>query len=322
METVACQLCNSRKYTVQFSAYDYITNEAHVLVRCDNCNFSYVNPQPTVDQLQKYYPESYYGDDQFLYEKIDNFIRFKKIKELFPDTTGTILDIGCGKGLLLKALEDINWKVHGIELSETSALYAKKKLNIKIATQMLDTCNFPSNHFDLVTMFHSLEHMKEPKKILKEIHRVLSDDGILLIEVPKFDSLFSKLFKEKWFHLDLPRHLYHFENFSIKKILKDSGFQIIDHKNFAFFYDIFGNIQSCYNFICSKVNLFNDFNTKRLTIKSIKKFRHRNRIYLDLLFCHLTFPVFFLVMLLLSIVLSLFNQGGTLIILAQKHPTI
>ena len=122
--------------------------------------------------------------------------------------------------------------------------------------------------------------MKGPKGTLNAIYRILKEDGVLLVEVPKFDSIYAKIFKDKWFHLDVPRHLYYFEDETIGSLLKATGFAITRMRKFSFLYDVFGNIQSILNCLCSKMNLLNDLSTKRLTLRSLWREKKQKRLFL------------------------------------------
>lgn len=316
MEYSKCNLCGSNNLGKVFNAVDYITGELHGVIRCKECGLVFVNPQPDIKEIGRFYPDIYYGMEPFLYEKIDNFSRLRKIKRMYSPPC-KLLDIGCGKGLLLHSLKMKDFEVYGIELSENSARYAKEKLGINVKTKDIKDCEFQPDYFDVITMFHSLEHMKDPKQTLKAIHSILKNDGILIIEVPKFDSLYSRIFKDKWFHLDVPRHLYHFEEKTIKSMLKTTGFSIKKISNHSIIYDVFGNVQSLLNYLCSKMNILNDMSTNRLTFTSMW---HKNkRLIFDALLGYFLFPFIFTIFMVISMMLVPFNIGGTLIIYARKE---
>ena len=89
-------------------------------------------------------------------------------------------------------------------------------------------------------MFHSLEHIHDINRALEKINNSLIDDGILVIAIPNYDAYEKKIFKEKWIAYDAPRHLYHFNNVSVKKILERNNFKIIESK--PMYLDTFYNI--------------------------------------------------------------------------------
>jgi len=316
MKFVECDLCKSIGYTLVFESMDYITNTPQKVVRCQQCGLVYVNPQPDADELGDHYPRVYYGEEPFLYEKLDAYSRFKRIRN-FVTKGSTVLDIGCGRGLVLSRLKEIGCEVRGTELSDTSSKYAKNVLQLNIINRDLKDCGFNSDYFDVITMFHSLEHMISPLATLKEVYRILRPGGTLLVEVPDFGSIYSKIFKEKWFHLDVPRHLFHFTAHTLEKSLLTAGFSVFKQTRYAIMYDSFGALQSLLNYICLKSNLLNDFNTKRIKLKDNLSWSHK-RVLLDIIISLLFQTIFYIPLFVFSYFLSIFNVGGTLVLYARK----
>jgi SAM-dependent methyltransferase len=319
-EKVDCNLCGSKDSVLLFSATDYITKTEHFLVRCKQCGLAFVNPQPSSKDLFRFYPVLYYGDEPASYEKIDARSRFKKLRSVVQKNNGAILDIGCGKGLLLQMFKETGWNVAGIELSEESARYASEKLHIDVYTLLsdLEADNIDKiNSFDVITFFHSLEHVKDPLLYVKSAEKLLKSDGIMIIEVPRFNSLYSKVFKDTWFHLDVPRHLYHFEDQTLQKMMNSVGLHVFKKTKYALMYDSFGALQSILNSFCSRYNLLNDINTKRINVRDIMK-SGNTRLKADSV---MSFVAQFLVLPLLFIsaaFFALFNTGGTLCYYARK----
>lgn len=319
MKEVLCNLCGSgsSENILLFSTYDYITHTLHIVVKCKACGLVYVNPQPTEEELPKFYPETYYGNAPFLYEIVDARSRYKKFQRIVGKRTGKLLDVGCGKGLLLKLLKESGWEVIGTELSKESAKYANEVLGLKVFNQDIEECNFTDESFDLITFFHSLEHLINPLSTLKTIRRLLKDDGLLIVEVPRFHSLYFKIFKDKWFHLDVPRHLFHFDDQTLEKLLTTSGFKVFRKKKYAIMYDAFGALQSLLNYICSTPNLLNNINTKCIRVKDILKSKQK-KLMMDTIISFSLQPLLFPPLLLFAVFLSIFNIGGTLTYYAKK----
>jgi SAM-dependent methyltransferase len=138
---------------------------------------------------------------------------------------GNVLDVGCGTGGNLKALQDQGWKPHGIEISEVAAAHARELVTGHIHAGTLESAPFASQSFDLILMSHSLEHLPSPVEALRLVHRFLKNDGLLVVSVPNIESLEFMLFGPLWFQLDLPRHFYHFDKRSLSKIFAQAGFQ-------------------------------------------------------------------------------------------------
>ncbi len=138
---------------------------------------------------------------------------------------GKVLDVGCGAGGNLKTLQDQGWEPHGIEISEVAAAHARELVTGNIHTGTLESAPFSPQSFDLVFMSHSLEHLPSPVDALRRVHRLLKDDGLLVVSVPNVSSLEFKLFGRWWFPLDPPRHFYHFDKRSLSGFFTQAGFQ-------------------------------------------------------------------------------------------------
>lgn len=139
---------------------------------------------------------------------------------------GRLLDIGCGNGRFLSTMRKLGWQTHGVEKSPKASRYAREELHLDVNTGDLLDSKYQDNFFDVVTMWHSLEHLFEPLKTLKEIRRIIKNDGLLVVSVPNIDSFVARVFKTYWYGLQLPVHLVAFTTDSITKILKSAGFDV------------------------------------------------------------------------------------------------
>ncbi len=138
---------------------------------------------------------------------------------------GKILDIGCGNGRYLLTLKKQGWQTYGIEQNPKSSKYARDVLLLEVNTGDLLDCKYQAEFFDVITMWHSLEHLYEPILTLKEAKRILKDDGLLIIAVPNVDSFAAKVFKKYWYQLGIPIHLIAFTPDSITRMLDAAGFK-------------------------------------------------------------------------------------------------
>lgn len=267
-----CELCQNQDFDTILTTRDYISGFLVELVKCRECGLVFVNSRFLVKELSGFYPPTYYGEKPSLMEIVNTFLRAKKVQSLKgKDLSKSILDVGCGKGLLLDALRKKGWRVYGTELSDGSANFARESLLLDVTSKDLTDCGFPREFFDVITLWHVLEHLPHPGSHLIEIHKLLKNDGILVIQVPDFGSPQQRLFKKKWFHLDAPRHLYHFEDNTLTKLLDINGFRVVK-KEYAYIpYDLFGFFQSSLNLICKDLNLFNDLLTSRKSLSDIMR---------------------------------------------------
>lgn len=317
MET-SCPVCSGKQFSSLFVARDYITDLSFDVARCDACRLVQVHPRPALGELSRFYPELYYGDQPFFYERVDASSRFRQVSRRIK-AGDRVLDVGCGRGLVLAKLRERGCDVVGTELSAHSSKYAREQLGLEILQKNLAECTFPDNAFDCITLFHSLEHLSDPSHELRELHRIVKPGGRILVEVPRFDSFYSKIFRDKWFHLDLPRHLYHFEDETLLSLLDKGGFEVIEVKKYDFMYDSFGAVQSLLNSVCSEFNLLNDLNTKRKSMGDLFRTGSRRQkvdVVLSLAGQVIVYPMF----VLLAFALAPFNVGGTLRVWARKRP--
>ena len=135
------------------------------------------------------------------------------------------LDVGSGSGQFLYEMKQFGMDIYGVEPSDFDEKTAKEK-KLNILKSDLIKANYPSNYFDIITFNHVLEHVNNPLKTIKEIHRILKKDGALIIGVPNSNSLAYWLFKKNWYQLDVLRHLFNFSDKNLGNLLKKEGFKI------------------------------------------------------------------------------------------------
>ncbi len=204
------------------------------IVRCLSCQLVYINPRPAAECLGEFYPKTYQEDIlKFLEDGRRSRIfrlgmRMIRKRRVPPSMKGGhLLDIGCSNGMYLAAARDEGWNVRGIEMDQAAAEVARIHFGLTVdcgdAKPILS--QYPVSSFDVVTLWHVLEHFPDPSGILLEIFRVLKPGGRLMLEVPNFASPLATLFGDYWFPLEPPRHLYQFTPSSLKAMIHKSGFR-------------------------------------------------------------------------------------------------
>ena len=136
-----------------------------------------------------------------------------------------ILDIGASTGVLLDIFKENNWETWGVEPSESSKIAVKK--GHKIIKNYFEAAKLPDNYFDLVIMNHTLEHLDNPNLVLKKIHKIIKQDGILLVDVPNAGGIGSKILGDKWPYRLPEEHKHQFTYESLSKFFENSGFKAI-----------------------------------------------------------------------------------------------
>jgi 2-polyprenyl-3-methyl-5-hydroxy-6-metoxy-1,4-benzoquinol methylase len=135
------------------------------------------------------------------------------------------MDIGCGTGEFLNSCQKNNYQTTGIEPNEKARKFAIEKFGLTVFDESKLNIFSPST-FDVVTMWHVLEHVHKLKERMEQINRLLKPDGTLIIAVPNSDSFDAGKYYDFWAAYDLPRHLYHFTQESIKKLAKRNNFSV------------------------------------------------------------------------------------------------
>lgn len=247
MEHVSCNLCGLDDTRVLFRKRDKlsITDDEFQVVECRGCGLLYINPRPTEAEIGKFYPETYSWKetleaDSFFAKwvrRLEKGYRYhllrdevSKVVKFTGRSSGRVLDVGCGTGDRLDVFRSKGFETYGVETSD-SADYAAKHLNLNVFKGDLFSPQFQDRFFDIVTLYNVLEHTHHPVGVCDEIHRILKDDGFLVIQVPNKDSFQYKIFKKRWAAFDVPRDLYYFKTETLHSLLEKIGLRVIkiDH---------------------------------------------------------------------------------------------
>ena len=147
-------------------------------------------------------------------------MRAKYYIHLIPDSNKrlTILDIGCAEGRLLKSFLNYGSECFGVEHPSYPEERFISKDRITYVRNDLDSINLDEGSFDLIFLWHVLEHMDDPSSVIKKLSELLSPEGMLVLAVPNFACPEAHSFKQSWFHLDIPWHKYHFDISSLRYI--------------------------------------------------------------------------------------------------------
>jgi SAM-dependent methyltransferase len=141
---------------------------------------------------------------------------------------GALLDFGCGKGVFLNLAAEQGWRTIGIETAPKRADFARTNYGLDVIPDEYSGGKIPIGPFDVITLFHVLEHLTDPRELLKTlVDQNLKPDGVLIVEVPRFDSLQSAVAGSAWIHLDPPRHLSHFSTATLARLIRDLGLQVV-----------------------------------------------------------------------------------------------
>lgn len=216
-----------------------VSRETFKVVQCESCGFRFTNPRPSEKEIGKYYQSEEYishsGTSRGVVNKIYRIVRKYTIKQKVKlidqlavnsfASTKSVLDIGCGTGEFLNACKQDGWSVTGVEPSEVARKQAKENFGI-IAQQPEKLFELKEKHFNVITMWHVLEHVYQLDKTMEQIKKLLTDNGTLLIAVPNCNSFDAEKYGAQWAAWDVPRHIYHFTQQDIEKLFVKFGFKL------------------------------------------------------------------------------------------------
>jgi 2-polyprenyl-3-methyl-5-hydroxy-6-metoxy-1,4-benzoquinol methylase len=309
------------RVTPLFRVRDYITGEPFRVAHCDACRLDVTIPAPPESNIGKYYPQAYYGSGrrftgavEWLLDGLHNY-RAHQIEQ--HQKPGKVLDIGCGRGLLLNKLRQRGWTPLGMELSDNAADYARNRLGLPVLTQPLEEIHFPENEFDLVILWHVLEHVQSPRDMVREVARILKPGGTLLVAVPNFGSWEAVWSRSHWFHLDVPRHLTHFTPASLGAMLEDAGLPITDVNFFSTEYDFFSFVQTVENKLGLRHNLLYNLLRTRSAKVMDSQGRRQSALLQSVLALLLAVPLTAFSLLYAPFIAAL-RQGATIAAYATK----
>ncbi|MBW2707726.1 MAG: class I SAM-dependent methyltransferase [Deltaproteobacteria bacterium] len=217
---------------------NHLPGTYHV-VRCMDCGLMRTTPRPTPETMGYYYPDHYgpYRGTRVNPDKKGNgrlsFLR-KWVKGIFPFNTtrlpklqpSRVLEIGCASGAFLNKMSQKGWQVEGLEFSKTAS-HAARSLGFSVYTGSLETAPDPQCLFDVVVGWMVLEHLHDPVLALQKLHRWVEPNGWLVLSVPNAGSMEFKIFRDCWYALHLPNHLYHYSPDSLRKICAAGGWEIV-----------------------------------------------------------------------------------------------
>ncbi|PWK17848.1 2-polyprenyl-3-methyl-5-hydroxy-6-metoxy-1,4-benzoquinol methylase [Arcicella aurantiaca] len=230
-----CPVCQNNTFVEFLKVQDFtVSQEKFSIQECKSCGFKFTNPRPEIAKIGDYYKaESYISHTNTskgliskLYHSVRKYTlkgKLNLINSLIPQK-GKLLDVGCGTGMFLNVCREDGWKVNGIEPDNGARQIAEEINKATIKTEILSS--FQNETFDIITMWHVLEHVHLLNETVDWLKERLSDKGYLIIAVPNHESKDAEIYQEHWAAYDVPRHLYHFSQKSIKQLFEQKGFSL------------------------------------------------------------------------------------------------
>jgi len=230
-----CPVCENSSFRPFLQGYDFfLTQEEYSIVICNNCRMKYLNPRPDAREIGKYYESpDYVSHDagqknrlNFLYKLARNISIKKKYKLVkYYARRKRLLDIGCGTGEFIFFCKQKGFRVTGIEPGEKPRAFAQTAYNLDVHEEDYFE-NMTTQEFDVITLWHVLEHVHQLNERINKILEILNSDGSLIIAVPNCDSWDAGHYGKYWAAYDLPRHLYHFSQETMQILADKHGLKI------------------------------------------------------------------------------------------------
>lgn len=232
----ACPVCNNRNFETHLNSRDYfLTSETFSIVRCISCDFLFTNPRPEKNVIGNYYKSETYishsDTSRGFVNKVYQSVRNRTLKQKSTWISnhkgqGRVLDIGAGTGHFLKTIIEKGYSGVGLEPEEEARKLAKTRFDLNLYED-LESVTKIENQFDVITLWHVLEHVHELKATLDKIRSLLSTGGILVIAVPNPQSYDANYYGKYWAAYDLPRHLYHFTRGPLIQLMESYRYKLI-----------------------------------------------------------------------------------------------
>lgn len=229
-----CILCGEARREVLIRKGDW------TVMKCADCGLGFLDPRPGADELAGLYAAEYFQEQydrglsldspemkRRISQEAHRIRFFRRLKK-----TGKVLDIGCGMGYFLHACRLQGYEVEGMDISADSSAYLRSVLKIEARTGTADSIDYREGSFDVITMWHFLEHTPDPRVYLEKARQWLKPDGLLVLDVPNYDGTDARKTWADWKGWQLPYHLFHFTPATLGRLLERFGFRVVRKKDY------------------------------------------------------------------------------------------
>jgi 2-polyprenyl-3-methyl-5-hydroxy-6-metoxy-1,4-benzoquinol methylase len=240
-----CPVCDGKLFSPFLTCTDFfVSGEQFSIKQCNSCGFKITENIEDDENIGRYYQSEEYishsntakGVVNKVYHSVRNYMLGRKrrlIEKVTGIKKGHILDVGAGTGFFLNEMKENGWQVTGTEKSSDAHNFAKKEFNLdNLPSENLFTLKDKS--FDVITLWHVLEHIHLINENMENFHRLLKENGKLIIAVPNHVSFDAKHYKEFWAAYDVPRHIWHFAPKQMKQLGEKHDFKLASLRSMPF----------------------------------------------------------------------------------------
>jgi SAM-dependent methyltransferase len=202
-----------------------------VLLRCRQCGFVRADGDVSQTQIRELYDKKYFfGEEYADYLKEEKALRknFRRNLKIISEflSSGRLFEVGCAYGFFLDEARK-HYEVEGIEINKEACRYARNQLNLNVMCGDFLEQEFPENHYDVVVMWATIEHLKDPDLYVRKVGRLLRSGGIFVCTAPDIGSMMARIQKRKWRQIHPPTHLNYFSRETLGKFLDNHGLRLI-----------------------------------------------------------------------------------------------
>lgn len=257
MSENSCPVCYATSTAFIGQCSDFLlrtTDKLFNLFKCRDCGTVFISPLPNDKDLRSYYPAGYWWSEPKLshglfsdlrkrlesaYRRfvLQDHVRFvlKTIRRASSESQGpvTLLDVGCSGGTFLHEMARRGLSVKGLDFSEEAVAHARAVYQLDCSVGDLEQIPWKDEKFTVLTCFHVLEHVAQPRAFLRAARQKLAEHGYLVVQVPNLRSWQYRLFGVRWYGLDPPRHLVNYSDRALIRLLQEEGFEVIRKKRFS-----------------------------------------------------------------------------------------
>jgi len=241
----ACAACDNKDIRKVMDVKDHsISQESFEVWECASCALRFTQNVPSPENIAPYYKSEEYishsdtkkGIVNNLYHRVRTIMLDRKFRLVAKySQTKQLLDYGAGTGYFPAYVQSKKHPVTAIEIDPDARSYAKEKFGLEVLSpEVLEDGTLDKNQFDVISLWHVMEHLYNPKTYAKRFHELLMTNGHLIVAVPNYTSSDATYYQNSWAAYDVPRHLWHFSPASMKEMIESQGFTLVEKKGMPF----------------------------------------------------------------------------------------
>lgn len=231
-----CPVCTGTEFENILACEDHTySHELFNIQKCIECGLRLTNPRPNQNSIGEFYQSAEYISHtgkshsliDFIYLIARTFtLKWKRQIISSIKKNGSLLDYGCGTGEFVKHMASHQWNINGIEPSKSARAKAEKLINASKPAILEKLEELPAIKYDVITLWHVLEHVPYPDQLLLKLKTLLNPNGIIIVAIPNYECYDAQLYGSHWAAYDVPRHFWHFSKTTLTKILDKQGYAL------------------------------------------------------------------------------------------------